>query len=109
MVSPVSRMRGGSPGRSPGKLGGVEMALETKVRGGPPRVSGRTGNAISLQAACEEAGVSLEVGRLAIRRMWVFAQPGDDGWLVSPASVEVLIELGARQGVPAVIRLGGVL
>jgi hypothetical protein len=37
--------------------------------------------------------------------MWVFAQPGDGGWLVSPASVAVLVALGRRQRLPGVVQV----
>ena len=76
----------------------------TLRRGIPARVNGRAGVAIPLSEACAEAGVGLEVGRLAIRRMSIFALPDEMGiWLVSPASVAVLVDLGRRQRLPGTI------
>jgi hypothetical protein len=88
---------------------GVSKMNETLVRrGGVPRCS-RAGNAIPLSEACASAGVEMDVGRLAIRRMSIFALTDASGiWLVSPASIEILVELGRRQGVPGTIR-GGIL
>jgi len=68
------------------------------VRGGPPRVHRRTGCAISLSDACSAARVPLEVGMLGIRRMRLFALRDDAiGWMVSPVSIEILMELGAQR------------
>jgi hypothetical protein len=74
----------------------------TLRRGIPARVSSRSGVAIPLEQACRDAGVEMDVGRLAIRRMSIFALPDQSGiWLVSPAAIEVLVALGARQEVSA--------
>jgi hypothetical protein len=75
------------------------MQSTLKVRGEVPRVSsGRTGTAIPLQQACQDAGVELEVGRKAIRTMRVFSLPDASGaWLVSPAAVAVLARMGGRR------------
>jgi hypothetical protein len=57
--------------------------------------------AIPLEQACRDAGVEMDVGRLAIRRMSIFALPDQSGiWLVSPAAIAVLIDLGRRQRLP---------
>jgi len=82
------------------------MESTVKVLGSPARVNGRAGVAIPLADACASAGVEMDVGRQAIRRMSIFALPDVNGiWLVSPSAIEVLVALGRRQRLPGVVQV----